>query len=160
MYSEDVGTLHVSNSWSACLAPSHMLTSAPLRLMCGHTFCLDCLQDWFSTALAQHMTEYPNWHPNPPAFIQYRQLMVQNPHLRRTVEAELARAMAEIPQPKYTCPSCRAAVKSCPIEAFALKAVVRTVAEAEGVTSPPRNQPRGPRRDDPWSGFFPKSLVR
>lgn len=69
-----------------------------------------------------------------------------------------------MPQPKYTCPSCREELRNPPIEAFNVKSIVRAVASVEGESSPRKETGSSSRRkgkapavrEDPWSGFFRK----
>ncbi|KAK1225262.1 hypothetical protein PQX77_007788 [Marasmius sp. AFHP31] len=138
--------------WAPCILPD-----------CGHVFCQSCLQDWFSTTLAQHMTTYPHYNVNQrlPRFIE------EATNLYPQHAAELLQRYAGLipPKPGYTCPTCRASVKSRPIEDYSLKAVVRTVAKAAREDSPKQPRPQinrgrrrgGPVNDGPWDGFFPKT---
>ncbi|KAA1472933.1 hypothetical protein DENSPDRAFT_839331 [Dentipellis sp. KUC8613] len=138
---------------------------------CGHTFCQGCLTDWFSTILAQHLTSNPHYNPNhPPPHI--------GPDLLRALPQALHPYILNIMQnnshPPYTCPTCRVAVRNRPVEAFALKNLVHTVAEAKGERPPPSAAPPAPvagratrgraapppaprRVENPWDGFFGKS---
>lgn len=108
------------------------------------------------------MNANPEYDLNPPILQQYFAYLRQpnlQPAQRRAIEREIQMMYDNIPQPCYTCPTCRDPVKTAPIEAFSLKHVVRTVAQAEGETSPKRATSHGtnPRRNDgPWDGFFPK----
>ncbi|KAJ3712089.1 hypothetical protein DFJ43DRAFT_1167160 [Lentinula guzmanii] len=127
----------------------------PYILECGHTYCQSCLQNWFSQTLVQHMTAHPNHNPNQP------------PH-----GAEMHLAYGQyyhyMPQPQYTCPTCRKQVRNPPVENFNLKKVVRAVASVQGEASPKKaetgsSQKQGKakskalaEREDPWSGFFRK----
>ncbi|PSR79630.1 hypothetical protein PHLCEN_2v6931 [Hermanssonia centrifuga] len=131
---------------------------SPYTLSCGHTFCLNCLQDWFSTALVQHMTAHPNWTVNPRLPDRIR-THLNNPNLseqqRQTANRQVQAMHIATPQPKYTCPSCRHPVTSKPSEVFIIKDVVRTIAGAEGEKSPKRNTAGRRPTESPWDGFFP-----
>lgn len=73
---------------------------------------------------------------------------------------------ATMPQPNYTCPTCREQVRNPPVEDFNLKAIVRAVASVQGESSPRKEVGSSSRkkngkaaaaaREDPWSGFFRK----
>jgi hypothetical protein len=66
-------------------------------------------------------------------------------------------------RPEYTCPTCRKEVKNKPVEDFALKSVVRTLAGAMGEHSPTKKaNGRGGgngKAQGPWDGFFSAGLV-
>lgn len=135
---------------------------------CGHVFCMSCLQDWFSTTLAQHMTAHPNYVLNPPIPAHLRQIAMQarvgnNPHLQMQLELQVAqyRIMQNAPRPVYSCPTCRETVKNKPVEVFALKSVVRTISNAIGESSPKKEPVRGNMRaaTGPWDGYFPTELA-
>ncbi|CAK5281344.1 unnamed protein product [Mycena citricolor] len=122
---------------------------------CGHTFCLDCLVEWLSTCLAQHMNTHPHERPGvpnlPPAF-------VYDP--RNPVVAAMVAQHHQTSQPQYTCPSCRKAMKSKPTEDFALKALIHTLAAAIGQSDPKEARRRGKGRavasKGPFDSFFGK----
>jgi hypothetical protein len=129
---------------------------------CGHTFCRSCLTDWFNTTLAQHLTAHPHYRPLPPHpanMYQHSIALQQQILLQRHLHEQ------QHPAPNYTCPTCREEVTVRPVEVFALKAIVRSVAGAMGTTSPrkPSANLRGPGkggREELWSGFFPSEARR
>ncbi|KAJ6591100.1 hypothetical protein DFH09DRAFT_193304 [Mycena vulgaris] len=100
---------------------------------CGHTFCQQDLEDWFSTALKQHRNVYPNYNVNAPAVNVYG-------------------IMQSLPLPQYSCPKCREKVRSKPIQNFALKGLVRMVADQVGENSPKKAVGSS---TNAWSRFFP-----
>ncbi|KAI0645448.1 hypothetical protein C8Q79DRAFT_910957 [Trametes meyenii] len=133
---------------------------SPYTLACGHSFCKNCLQDWFSTALAQHMAAHPHYNPHIAIPHHWRAALAQ-PHLtpieRRQIEYRITGLTAMTPQPTYSCPTCRVEVVNKPAENFVVKHVVRTVAAAQGESCPeeaPLRRLGGPA-DGPWDGFFP-----
>jgi hypothetical protein len=66
--------------------------------------------------------------------------------------------------PKYSCPICREPASSRPVEAFALKSLVRIVGKAQGEDSPKKPPAKGKGKramraapeEGPWDRFFRK----
>ena len=133
---------------------------------CGHVFCISCLQDWFSTLLAKHKMNVPEFSLTQPIPGHLRDLSVRvrdRPELRAELDLEVARYRfsQSIPQPVYTCPTCRVIVRNKPVEIFALKSVVGTILNAMGETSPKAKSVKGkkPASVGPWDGIFPVDIV-
>lgn len=125
---------------------------------CGHTFCESCLHDWFNSTYMQHVTLHPEFLEGPQIPMEY----FRNQHLPQFAQAIrgfYTEWRRHVPQPMYTCPTCRTLVKDKPIEVFFVKDVVRKVAQAmdngklDGGRSPKRlNRGMG----SIWEGFFPE----
>jgi hypothetical protein len=127
---------------------------------CGHVFCGACLENWFSTTLVEHLVTYPTYDPNPTVPDHLAGLYVQacqepnHPYIHLQLKAELVhfRIMQNLPPPPvYTCPLCRKPVENGPVEDFALKSIVETLAHLMGESPPRTNQSHGRTH---WEGFF------
>ncbi|KAJ7209593.1 hypothetical protein GGX14DRAFT_302122, partial [Mycena pura] len=115
---------------------------------CGHTFCVNCLAEWFGTILAQHMTVYPDWSSPVPPFLH-----LVGPRLRTDphVAAMIAR---NGPQPEYSCPTCRAPVATKPVEHYILKALIQNLSSPKNAV---KRQGKGKAKtvaEGPFDGFF------
>ncbi|KAJ7326415.1 hypothetical protein DFH08DRAFT_1084960 [Mycena albidolilacea] len=111
----------------ACEICSTKLWS-PFILDCGHTFCQQDLEGWFTKALEKHLETYSQYDVNAPP-----------------------KKKKKMPLPPYTCPTCRDKVCSRPIQNFAVKALVPAVARQIGETSPQKKVDAA----NVWSRFFP-----
>jgi hypothetical protein len=95
-----------------------------------------------------------------------RDLLVRvrdKPELHTELDLEVARYRfsQSIPQPVYTCPTCRDVVRNKPVEIFALRSVVETISNAMGETSPKATSVKGkkPASAAPWDEIFPMDIV-
>ncbi|KIY53079.1 hypothetical protein FISHEDRAFT_69220 [Fistulina hepatica ATCC 64428] len=130
---------------------------------CGHTFCMSCLQDWFQTILTRHVREHPQWDISLPSgeLPTSTALALQRyPRVYQDVVTVLI-PYRSMPGPQYTCPRCRASVKTAPIEDYALKAIVAAVATETGEKPQESLVRRGKGKakaqpaEHPWAKFFP-----
>ncbi|KAJ7078863.1 hypothetical protein B0H15DRAFT_526990 [Mycena belliarum] len=125
---------------------------------CGHTFCLNCLVEWFGTTLAQHMAVHPAWRPtNQPPYHLLKQGFGAHPYIAAMIAQQG-------PQPEYSCPTCRAPVSTRPVEDYSLKALVRILATSVGESSPKKapvvtkrkgkGKAKAKAIEGPFDGFF------
>lgn len=125
-------------------------------LNCGHTFCSGCLVGWFSTQISQHLTRYPGYNPNPPMPRAYREILehpLLNPDQRNAVRRGLQVLHSSVVvHPAYTCPTCRTVIKTKPVESYALRNVVHSLAEAQGLGIPRDGKAK---QGDVFEQFFP-----
>jgi hypothetical protein len=110
------------------------------------------------TTLAQHMAAHPAWQSsNQPPYHLLNARARAHPYIAAMVAQQG-------PQPEYTCPACRAAVLTKPVEDYTLKAIVHAAATSMGESSPKKDSVAVKRRgkgkakaaDGPFDGFFGK----
>ncbi|KAI0958251.1 hypothetical protein AcV7_004123 [Taiwanofungus camphoratus] len=149
------------DDYISCEICMHTLWT-PYALACGHTFCLKCLKDWFNSTFALHMVNHPEYDMQLPRLQAYRGAL-RDPRLHPLARFQMESYISEIQRrqlhPQYTCPRCRAVVKYKPIEVFALKNVVREIADATGESEPEPQSLKQDRSsagaDGLWDAFFP-----
>ncbi|KAJ7874178.1 hypothetical protein B0H14DRAFT_2569359 [Mycena olivaceomarginata] len=93
---------------------------------CGHSFCEECLANWFRKALTKHTVSHPGWKPisHGPTHISLDARIRAHPYLSAIVVNNGS-------QPEYTCPKCRKPVLTKPMEDYSLKEIVQTVSGTE-----------------------------
>ncbi|PPQ98433.1 hypothetical protein CVT24_004112 [Panaeolus cyanescens] len=152
----------VSEHFECAICASEMWTPYTLP-NCGHTFCQKCLLDWFDTTQAKFLAAHPAYHAGRPhqihALSQILDYLCAYPNLAADPRSISALKQTLPIEPKYECPECRSQVTSAPIEAFAMKKLIRTVAAASGRGSPKPKSKHPIARNSPWDGYFPKSKL-
>ena len=96
------------------------------RVACGHTFCLNCLNDWFQVTLAAHQTANPSYNPETMIPTKWQEHARDNElsfAQRCMVIAQMDWTVGKTAHPRYTCPVCRIRTKSPPFIVAALKKV-------------------------------------
>ncbi|KAK0486032.1 hypothetical protein IW261DRAFT_1663135 [Armillaria novae-zelandiae] len=125
-----------------------------------------CLRDWFNATLEQHRRQHPHYHPNQPIMLPdfLREMMFYPQIAPQQLSALVKQITAASGGPVFSCPTCREPVKNRPVEVFAIKSLVRTVAAAQSESSPRKVPPEGRSRsknkaparlEGPWDRFFP-----
>ncbi len=123
---------------------------------CGHSFCQDCVRNWFAT-------EDQNYRAQHPEYRRYQPIPIPDPVRLAMVKAYIEREhLTSLTNyiintsggPVFSCPGCRGVVRSRPVLVYVMKSVVRTVAAAQGESSP-RKDAGSSGGDDPWDPFFP-----
>lgn len=98
---------------------------------------MDCLKEWFTTALDQHLIQYPQYDMHNLIAVQCAFLSYPiSPIQRQLLLGEIAVILGSTPHPHYSCPTCRAVVRLRPSENFPLKALVESIAEFQGESVP------------------------
>ena len=124
-------------------------------LSCGHTFCSDCIQNWFATAYAKHLEYQPSYNPQTLVPANFREQLTDPmlpAFLRRDLIRQIVITVGSTTHPNYSCPTCRLSTSVKPAENFVIKNLVRIVADARKEAVPER--PPQPL-EGPFHKFFP-----
>lgn len=107
------------------------------RLSCGHTFCQGCLTTWFTEIQSKYAARHPTYNPEPDYQDHLRLLADADlpVHTHIDVGEEMQTLLLGIGQPTYTCPTCRAVVRTRPVEGIALEEVAQIVGMRMGEDS-------------------------
>lgn len=128
---------------------------------CGHSFCQSCLHDWFGATQTQFLTAHPQGPEINYPLMEILRQIGQNPHIATLPYVQTLLTSQMPAHPVYTCPTCREPVTSRPIEPFAQKALVHTIAAAAGEVVPKTGQTTNKKGkgtgviQGPWDKFFP-----
>ncbi|KAF9521282.1 hypothetical protein CPB83DRAFT_900897 [Crepidotus variabilis] len=126
---------------------------------CGHTFCRNCLMEWFSKAQDKFMAANPGYDPLErfenltvsQAYATIHELVISN----GVRDIKLKNALPLSNYPPYECPFCRTLARSSPLCVFALDALHHQVITMAGL---PVKQENGNHEDHnvSWNKFFVK----
>ncbi|KAG6829454.1 hypothetical protein H0H92_004514 [Tricholoma furcatifolium] len=116
--------------------------------------------DWFNTTLARFITAHPHYNGVQNQNERRWEAMLQNPAYQIPLYYAQMR-QPQAPRPQYTCPTCREPVKNCPVEDFALKALIRAITTATGESSPKKTEVQNKGKSSAsnvghWDAFFPR----
>ncbi|PPR04555.1 hypothetical protein CVT24_012073 [Panaeolus cyanescens] len=130
---------------------------------CGHTFCQNCLKAWFETKRAEFIALYPSYRDEHLNVAHALSVLLDyysdRPGLvatHRSINA-LRRAFPE--GCVYQCPVCRTHISCPPVEAVAMKKLVREL--GVGLMNWDSYGPNVDAEDEshPWDHFFPRRSV-
>ena len=99
-----------------------------VRLQCGHSFCLGCLQKYLEIARAKFLASSPGYRPIQAPYIEALRYPRANPELY----LEARQWVDDNPGPCYTCPLCEEVLSRTPIKDFHLKEMAESFRENSG----------------------------
>lgn len=147
-----------------CEVCTHKMWKPYLLPDCGHSFCQDCLVDWFTTTKAKFMNSHPDYDAQRAMVLGPLRILLNsipallNPYVQQQLKALLINLRRM--QPEHTCPSCRKPVVTKPVENFRLKALVRHISDLQGEPTPHEPLRYHPvLGTGPFDVFFPDPWV-